>query len=143
MLEGFKGLKRQQIGQKIEEDRKRRVNDTMKLKGVENEEDAEDYANYAKNMDEKRKFMNDLRPGRIWNFFQDPEDEKVDHVMRHDANPDACYIDGRVKEILNNIDEMAMNLANHEPVVWEMILKNTHAVFKSMYDKHHDALAAV
>lgn len=47
--------------------------------------------------DDKRKFMNPLRPHEmIWNFFYDDDTKKPKHVMRPDAAPEKCYIDGRI-----------------------------------------------
>ena len=41
--------------------------------------------------------MNQLRPPHYWNFFEDcPDEEKVSHVLRWDADPISCYKDGRV-----------------------------------------------
>ena len=82
--------------------------------------------------------MNELRPGKIWNFFEDcPESERVAHIMRYNAKPEACYVDGRINEILANIEEISSNLATHSEVVWDNLVKNTHQVFKTMQEKHH------
>ena len=62
--------------------------------------------------------------------------------MRHNANPAACYIDGRIQEILNNIEEIASDLVHYSPSVWEQLFENTHAVFKALHEKHQAALAA-
>lgn len=43
-----------------------------------------------------------MRPPFAWNFFEDSE-EKTPHVLRADANPTKCYIDGRIESILEDI----------------------------------------
>lgn len=139
MLEGF-SIKPEKVKQAIEEDRKRRIAEQMKLKGLDTE-DAEHYDKVSQLQDKKRRFLTDLRPGKIWNFFEDcPEDEKIDHILRYNANPNASYVDGRIEEIMKNIDEISMNLQGHAEVVWKQLLTNTHGVFKEMYEKHKLAL---
>lgn len=140
LLEGF-NTRAEKIRQEIEEDRKRRITEDMKLAGLDTE-DAEAIDKMEAQKDKKRRFMNDLRPGKIWNFFEDcPQDEKVDHVMRYNAKPEACYVDGRINEILQNIESISANLSMHAEVVWDNLLKNSHVVFKSMYEKHQANLA--
>lgn len=52
----------------------------------------------------KRNFMNQIRPPQYWNFFEDgKEEEKVQHVLRYDADPTKAYTDGRMNMILQNI----------------------------------------
>lgn len=69
----------------------------------------------GKTEDKKRNFMVPLRPHqRIWNFDFNEEEcheckdgdktgccgEKPKHVLRSDADPTKCYIDGRIERFL-------------------------------------------
>ena len=59
--------------------------------------------------DTKRKFMVPFRPHeRIWNFEYDDLDKKTKHVLRANANPALCYIDGRFEKLLELIYEMSV-----------------------------------
>ena len=76
-----------------------------------------------------------LRPSeKIWNFFEDcqPED-KTKHVLRYNAKPEVAYCDGRIEEIMNNLEEIAMNLKMHNKEIWDALRRNTLAVFKHMH----------
>jgi hypothetical protein len=53
-------------------------------------------------IDQRRNFMNQMRPKFCWNFFDDSE-VKVPHLLRYNANPLECYEDGRVQSILKDI----------------------------------------
>lgn len=56
--------------------------------------------------DKNRKFMEPLRPHeRIWNFEWDSDERRPKHVLRPEADPCKCYIDGRVEKLLALIDE--------------------------------------
>ena len=102
----------------------------MKLIGLDTE-DAEAYEKMAQNQDKKRRFMNELRPGKIWNFFEDCADElKTEHVLRYDANPMKAYEDGRIEAIMANIEEIAMNLKSHNEEPWNMLKRHVMDVFK-------------
>jgi hypothetical protein len=77
----------------IEQDQHvRRARQKNKTKDIEEDE---------KVQDKKRTFLNMMRPPYYWNFFED--EEHTPHVLRHDAKPQDCYIDGRVEEILRLI----------------------------------------
>jgi hypothetical protein len=52
--------------------------------------------------DAKRAFLNHMRPPFAWNFFEDSE-VKTPHVLRAEADPKKCYIDGRIESILEDI----------------------------------------
>lgn len=59
--------------------------------------------------DTKRKFMVPLRPHeRIWNFEYDDLNKKPKHILRANANPALCYIDGRIEKLLELINEMSV-----------------------------------
>jgi hypothetical protein len=79
--------------------------------------------------------MNNLRPPYAWNFFDDEqsEDRKVKHVLRYDADPTKCYKDGRVQEVLNQIEMIGMSLRNYEEVKWKSLRKHTLSVFEQRF----------
>lgn len=138
LLEGFK-LKPEKIRKEIEEDVLRRIAEEKKLRG----EDGAEYEKWAMAREKRRKFLNSMRPPKIWNFFDDSEGDKIDHVIRHDANPVACYQDGRIQKIMSNVQEIAMNLATHNEEIWKSLQRNTLEVFAAEKAKHDAALAAV
>jgi len=41
---------------------------------------------------------------------------------------------------LNNLEEIGMNLAKHEPFKFNLLRKQTLAIFKDMYDKYSKEL---
>lgn len=57
--------------------------------------------------DKKRAFMVPLRPHeKIWNFVYDNEKDKPKHVLRPDADPAKCYIDGRIESLSTQINQV-------------------------------------
>jgi hypothetical protein len=96
----------------------------MKKKNREKEEEDKE-----KLHDKNRNFLNQMRPPFCWNFFED-SDEKTPHVLRHDANPNECYIDGRVQELMEDIGSIGYNLSHHEPEKWKMLRNHTIEIFK-------------
>lgn len=62
--------------------------------------------------DSKREFLNHMRPPFVWNFFEDSE-VKTPHIMRADANPTKCYIDGRIESIMQDIYEIGLHLKSY------------------------------
>jgi hypothetical protein len=71
-----------------------------------------------------------MRPPKIWNFFEDSE-EKIEHVIRYDAKPTACYQDGRIQKIMENVQEIAMDLKTYREDIWKVLQRNTLDVFKA------------
>ena len=97
---------------------------------------AEEYEAKAMTDIKKRGFINSIRPPHYWNFFEDgKEEDRVQHVMRYDANPFKCYNDGRVEVIMQNISEIANNLKNYEDVKWKMMLKMSWEIFNIDFKK--------
>ena len=94
--------------------------------------------------EKKRKFMLPFRPSdKIWNFFDDaPEADQAKHVLRYNANPALAYQDGRIQEIMKNIEDIALNLQGHNEVIWEQLRTNTLAVFKAEYEDYQQSLKA-
>lgn len=52
----------------------------------------------------KRKFLDQMRPPNVWSFHQDPSEVPVKHVLRAEADPKACYTDGRIEAVLTSIE---------------------------------------
>ena len=48
-----------------------------------------------------------MRPPNVWGFKQEPSDKPVKHVLRADADPIACYADGRIQKILLAINTIS------------------------------------
>lgn len=69
-----------------------------------------------------------MRPPHCWNFFEDSE-EKTPHVLRHDADPRVSYIDGRVHDLLEDINQIGYNLSHHEIETWKVLRERTVAIF--------------
>lgn len=74
--------------------------------------------------------MNSIRPPNYWNFFEDgAETLKVKHILRHDANPKAAYIDGRIETILDNIYAIGRDLTHYADMSYNRLAKETYAIF--------------
>jgi len=96
LLQGFKGLKLEQIQTIIGEDKERREEYNKILNEVD--------PTVFKEEDERRNFLNSLmRPPLAWNFFEDDDTVKTPHVLRSDAQPNQCYIDGRIDVVMQDI----------------------------------------
>lgn len=120
LLEAFKGQKPKQIEAFIENDHKERISNEKVMMS----KDADQFEARAIQHIKKRKFMNEIRPPVYWNFFEDgPEEERVKHVLRHNAKPTDAYCDGRVEKILTAIEEIGMNLQRYEESKWTVLRK--------------------
>lgn len=87
-------------------------------------------------MDKKRKFLNYMKPPFCWNFFLkdeetgELEEEKIPHVLRPEAEPQKCYIDGRVESVLEDINSLGFHLTRHEEIRWKKLREFTIEIFK-------------
>ena len=71
-----------------------------------------------------------MRPPHYWNFFEDgPEDLRVKHVLRYNADPCSAYSDGRVEAILQNIMEIGNNLKGYEAEKWKLLMTHVNEIF--------------
>lgn len=127
-------MKPDKIRAEIDDDQKQRVSDEKKLRGA----DGEEFEEEAKAMEAKRKFLANLRPSdKIWNFFEDcDDDDKVKHVLRWNAKPEASYCDNRVQDIMENIEVLAENLKTWNEPVWNSLMRNTLVIFKHEHKVH-------
>jgi len=67
-------------------------------------------------------------------MFEDgPDCDKVQHVLRVNADPLAVYKDGRVGKIMENISEIAMNIKSYEKEKWDGLVEHTHQIFTYDY----------
>lgn len=82
-----------------------------------------------------------MRPPNVWNFFQDPNEEQIPHVLRAKACPQKCYEDGRVEKIQEAIMMIGNDLRKCEEDKWNMLLKHTMEVFKNLHKEYQKSLA--
>lgn len=84
-----------------------------------------------KTTDQRRNFLNVMRPPYCWNFFEDSED-KTPHVLRAEADPKKCYIDGRIEKILEDISQLGHHVSHYEETNWKRLRTFTVEIFKHM-----------
>jgi hypothetical protein len=53
-----------------------------------------------------------MRPPYYWNFFEE-EDALVPHVLRPEADPKKCYIDGRIESVMEDIERIGFHLTRN------------------------------
>jgi len=82
----------------------------------------------GKEMDKKREFCRPFRPDqRVWNFEE--EEDPAPHVLRVGADPTKAYVDGRIEELLEIIEKIAMHLKTYQKETWDQLLKYEVAIF--------------
>lgn len=64
------------------------------------------------------------------------------HVLRAEADPRACYADGRIDTVLASIDSFAKDLQTYNPESWNTLTGHTLNVFVDEHEKHLKALNA-
>lgn len=137
LLQGFKGMPLKETKNIIDGDTRERIVQNKKLM----KEGGEEYYERESRHMKKRKDLNVMRPPEVWNFFDDAqEEEKTSHILRANANPEKCYIDGRIELILKNLEEIAMNLSKYEEPKWRILRKHTLEIFAHEYDAFSDKL---
>lgn len=125
MLEAFKDPTQkpktvEQIQKIIETDLLQR----KKRKGKSKEEEEEE-----KNEDKRRKFLKMMRPPYIWNFFE--QGSHTPHVLRAEADPAKCYVDGRIESLFEDIYTLGYQLSHHEEARWKTLTTLTLDIFKA------------
>lgn len=120
MLEAFKGKKLDDIRKIIETDLAGR----KKKKGKTKEEEEEE-----KQEDKKRKFLQMMRPPFIWNFFE--EGDNTPHILRAEADPAKCYVDGRIESLMADITQLGFHITRHEEQRWKTLVDCTLEIFKA------------
>jgi hypothetical protein len=76
-----------------------------------------------------------MKPPFCWNFFLkddegNVEEEKIPHVLRAEAEPQKCYIDGRVESVLEDINSLGFHLTRHEDIRWKTLREFTLEIFR-------------
>lgn len=137
LLQGFRGKKLTEVKRIIDQDlHARRAQQKERSKEKEEEE---------KIMDKKRAFLNNyMKPPDCWNFFLKDDDgieeeQKMPHVLRADAEPQKCYIDGRVESVLDDINALGFHLTRHEELRWKTLRNFSVEIFKQEILKEHKA----
>ncbi len=120
MLEAFKGKTLDQIRKIIDTDLAGR----KKKKGKSKEEEEEE-----KNEEKKRKFLQTMRPPFIWNFFEDGDN--TPHILRADADPAKCYVDGRIESLMADITQLGFHITRHEEQRWKTLVECTLEIFRA------------
>lgn len=82
-----------------------------------------------------------MRPPHCWNFFEDSDEIKTEHVLRADADPNASYLDGRVKKFMEDIENLGYHLTKYQDKNWEMLRKFTIEIFKDEAKREHEQSA--
>lgn len=110
-------LVRQRILAKVELDKQR-----------DRDEEVPDPIEEGKIHDKKRAFKNVYRPHMtVWNFEE--EKEPTPHVMRPDADPMKCYVDGRIEELHDLVKTLANSLKNTAKERWDILNQYTLKIF--------------
>ena len=92
----------------------------------------------GKEEDKKRTFMTPYRPHEmIWNFIYDEAVKRPKHVLRPDAAPEKCYIDGRIQELMALIDQVAELLKTFDNERWVKLNGHVLDIFKQ-FEKEKD-----
>ncbi len=125
MLEAYKGKTISDIRKIIEADLAKRKYKKGKSKEEEEEE---------KHENKKRRFLEQMRPPHIWNFF-DPNAKSSPHILRAEADPFKCYADGRIESVMEDIQTLGIHLSKHEDARWKMLVKLTLDIFKAEYKR--------
>lgn len=130
MLEAFKGKSLAQIKAIIETD----LTNRKKRKGKSKEEEEEE-----KMEDKRRRFLEQMRPPYIWNFFE--QGEQTPHILRAEADPHKCYVDGRIESLFADIQSLGLHLTKNDEARWKLIVKYTLEIFKAEYKKEQEVAA--
>ena len=83
-----------------------------------------------------------MKPPFCWNFFMRDEEQEeskeiIPHVLRAEAEPQKCYIDGRVESVLEDINALGFHLTRHEEIRWKTLRHFTIEIFKQDVKNEH------
>lgn len=120
MLEAFKGKSLSEVKKIVETDLTNRKKKKGKTKDEEEEEKLED---------KKRKFLEQMRPPYVWNFFE--QGEQTPHILRAEAEPHKCYLDGRIESLFADIQQIGNHMTKHEEARWRTLVRYTLEIFKA------------
>lgn len=79
-----------------------------------------------------------MRPPVSWNFFVEDETMQAPHVLRADAQPNQCYIDGRIDLVMKDIEACGEELRSFFNEEWEHNVESVIEIFRDMHKKEHD-----
>ena len=121
-----------QVKKKIQDflDKNREIERTLMTEEIKEENDP---VILGKKEDRLRDFLvNDIkRPNKqVWNFLQDEKsDNFVPHVLRPDADPREAYQDGRINDLFEIFEDMAVHLRSFNEARWKQINKAISEIF--------------
>ena len=140
LIKGFGKEKPEKIRQMIDDDHKARI--AFEKNQMEAGPEADEWEQKMNEHIKKRRFMNGIRPPHYWNFFEDGQpEERVKHVLRYNANPNECYEDGRVQNIMQLITEIGINLRGYEEQKWNTMQKMVHDIFIHDFKQQNEVQA--
>lgn len=158
ILKGFKALKwsvpelHKKIEARLTQQRERakmlqseeeKNQEPEEVMGETKKKEVVDIIEEGKIEDKYRKFMEPLRPHeRIWNFQWDKEERRPAHVLRPEAQPEKCYIDGRVTKLLAAVATASEQLRSTDSERWQKLVEYTLKIFKDQEQKEDAAYTA-
>lgn len=124
LLQAFYKMDQKAVNNIINEHKEKRRQYDIILHGVPEDQD-------FKGEDDTRNFLNRLmRPPMSWNFFEEDGSIKTPHVLRADAQPQQCYIDGRVEVIMEHIQALGSHLTQFDSDEWDHIVESAIQIFR-------------
>lgn len=103
-------------------------------KGKSKEEEEEE-----KTEEKRRKFLEQMRPPNVWNFFE--QGDQTPHILRAEANPHKCYVDGRIESLFSDITTIGFHLTKHDEISWKKLVDHTLEIFKAEYKQEQEEIA--
>ncbi len=80
-----------------------------------------------------------MRPPYIWNFFE--QGEQTPHILRAEADPHKCYVDGRIESLFADIQSLGLHLTKQDDARWSLLVKYTLEIFKAENKKEQEQAA--
>lgn len=92
---------------------------------------------YSEN-NKKRDFCVTLRPPFIWNFWGE-EEEKLEHLINAEANPEQCYKyeeNNRVKRIFDACTDLGNHMLQYSAADWAKLVDHVIKIFVAQFDEY-------
>ena len=86
----------------------------------------------------KWEFCVTLRPPFIWNFFGE-EEEKLDHLINAEANPEICYKfeeNNRVWWIFETCTDLGTHLTMYAQADWQKLVEHVIKIFDAQFEEY-------
>jgi hypothetical protein len=80
-----------------------------------------------------------MRPPFVWNFFE--QGNQTPHVLRAEADPVKCYVDGRIESLMEDIFQLGFHLTQHADARWRNLVRYTVEIFKAEYKREQEIAA--